>query len=60
MGMLSFIPLGAMQTCIAPGVSYNYAAKSLARCIDKRRGAVHNAFILLRRQSTAGHRGDAR
>lgn len=56
----SFIPLGAMQTCIVPVVSYNYAAKSLARCIDKRRGAVHNAFILLRRQSTAGHREDAR
>lgn len=27
-----FIPLGAMQTCIIPVVSYNYAAKNLERC----------------------------
>lgn len=27
-----FIPLGAMQTCIVPVISYNYAAKNLARC----------------------------
>ncbi|WP_458406856.1 MATE family efflux transporter [Anaerotignum sp.] len=27
-----FIPLGAMQTCIVPIVSYNYAARNLERC----------------------------
>lgn len=27
-----FIPLGAMQTCIVPIVSFNYAAQNIARC----------------------------
>lgn len=27
-----FIPLGAMQTCIVPVISYNYAAQNLDRC----------------------------
>lgn len=27
-----FIPLGSMQTCIVPVVSYNYAARNIARC----------------------------
>ena len=27
-----FIPLGAMQTCIVPVISYNYAAKDIKRC----------------------------
>lgn len=27
-----FIPLGAMQTCIVPIISFNYAAKKLDRC----------------------------
>lgn len=27
-----FIPLGAMQTCIVPVISYNYSAKNLERC----------------------------
>lgn len=27
-----FIPLGAMQTCIVPVISYNYAAGSIERC----------------------------
>ena len=27
-----FIPLGAMQTCIVPAISFNYAAGNLARC----------------------------
>lgn len=27
-----FIPLGAMQTCIVPIISFNYAAKNLERC----------------------------
>lgn len=27
-----FIPLGAMQTCIVPIISYNYAARNIDRC----------------------------
>lgn len=27
-----FIPLGAMQTCIVPVISFNYAANNIARC----------------------------
>lgn len=27
-----FIPLGAMQTCIVPVISFNYAARKIARC----------------------------
>lgn len=27
-----FIPLGAMQTCIVPVISYNYAARNIERC----------------------------
>lgn len=27
-----FIPLGAMQTCIVPVISYNYAARNVDRC----------------------------
>ncbi len=27
-----FIPLGAMQTCIVPVISYNYAARKINRC----------------------------
>ena len=27
-----FIPLGAMQTCIVPIISYNYAARNMQRC----------------------------
>lgn len=27
-----FIPLGAMQTCIVPVISFNYAARSIDRC----------------------------
>ena len=27
-----FIPLGAMQTCIVPVVSFNYAARNIDRC----------------------------
>ena len=27
-----FIPLGAMQTCIVPVISYNYAARQIDRC----------------------------
>ena len=27
-----FIPLGAMQTCMVPILSYNYAARNIGRC----------------------------
>ncbi len=27
-----FIPLGAMQTCIVPVISFNYAARNISRC----------------------------
>ncbi len=27
-----FIPLGAMQTCIVPIISFNYAARNIERC----------------------------
>lgn len=27
-----FIPIGAMQTCVVPIISYNYAAKNIDRC----------------------------
>ena len=30
-----FIPLGAMQTCIVPIISYNYAARQIDRCKKK-------------------------
>jgi len=29
-----FIPLGAMQTCIVPVISYNYASHNIRRCSD--------------------------
>ncbi len=35
-----FIPLGAMQTCIVPVLSYNYAAKQVDRCKKVLWGAV--------------------
>lgn len=36
-----FIPLGAMQTCIVPVISYNYAAK----CIDRCRKTLSTAIL---------------
>lgn len=35
-----FIPLGAMQTCIVPIISFNYSAKKLKRCKDTLKAAV--------------------
>ncbi len=35
-----FIPLGAMQTCIVPVVSFNYAARDMERC-KKNAGRGH-------------------
>lgn len=36
-----FIPLGAMQTCIVPIISFNYAARQIERC----RKTLHTALI---------------
>lgn len=35
-----FIPLGAMQTCIVPVISFNYAARNIDRCRQTLRDAL--------------------
>ena len=35
-----FIPLGAMQTCIVPVISYNYAARNIERCRKTRSESI--------------------
>lgn len=35
-----FIPLGAMQTCIVPVISFNYAAKNIDRCKKVLKSAI--------------------
>lgn len=35
-----FIPLGAMQTCIVPVISYNYSARNIERCKKTLRESV--------------------
>lgn len=42
-----YIPLGAMQTCIVPVISYNYAAKNLDRCEKTIKSAVVFGLILM-------------
>lgn len=42
-----FIPLGAMQTCIVPVISYNYAAGNLERCKKTLLSAVGFGWILM-------------
>ena len=42
-----FIPLGAMQTCIVPVISYNYAAKDLERCRRTLRDSVIFGLALM-------------
>ncbi len=42
-----FIPLGAMQTCIVPIVSYNYAAANLPRCRKTMKAAVLFGLALM-------------
>lgn len=42
-----FIPLGAMQTCIVPVISYNYAAKNLSRCRRTLRDSVLFGLVLM-------------
>lgn len=42
-----FIPLGAMQTCIVPLVSFNYAARNIERCKMTLRAAVVFGLALM-------------
>ncbi len=42
-----FIPLGAMQTCIVPVISYNYAAMDLERCRRTLRDSVIFGLALM-------------
>ena len=42
-----FIPLGAMQTCIVPVISYNYAARKIGRCRKTLRTAVCFGLALM-------------
>ncbi len=42
-----FIPLGAMQTCIVPIISYNYAARNIARCKKTLSVAMVFGFIFM-------------
>ena len=42
-----FIPLGAMQTCIVPIISYNYSAGNLERCKRTLRDSVIFGLILM-------------
>lgn len=42
-----FIPLGAMQTCIVPVISFNYAARKIARCRQTLATAVGFGLALM-------------
>lgn len=42
-----FIPLGAMQTCIVPVISFNYAARNLSRCKKTLSTAVFFGWTLM-------------
>ncbi len=42
-----FIPLGAMQTCIVPVISYNYAAGMIDRCRKTLRESVIFGLVLM-------------
>lgn len=42
-----FIPLGAMQTCIVPIISYNYAARDVGRCRETFRAAIGFGMALM-------------
>ena len=42
-----FIPLGAMQTCIVPVISYNYAAGNLDRCCKTLRESILAGMALM-------------
>ncbi len=42
-----FIPLGTMQTCIVPVISYNYAARCLGRCKKTVRDSIIFGIALI-------------
>lgn len=42
-----FIPLGAMQTCIVPIISYNYATRNIERCKKTLTSSVCFGFMLM-------------
>ncbi|MBQ6076246.1 MAG: MATE family efflux transporter [Lachnospiraceae bacterium] len=42
-----FIPLGAMQTCIVPVISYNYAARNIGRCRAMLKASVLFGWVLM-------------
>ena len=42
-----FIPLGAMQTCIVPVVSYNYAAGRIERCRETLKASLFFGLALM-------------
>lgn len=42
-----FIPLGAMQTCIVPVISYNFAAKRIDRCKQTMTAAIGSGMALM-------------
>lgn len=42
-----FIPLGAMQTCIVPVISYNYAAGNITRCRKTLITAIKLGLLLM-------------
>lgn len=42
-----FIPLGAMQTCIVPIISYNYASKDIGRCRKTLNCAIAFGAVLM-------------
>lgn len=42
-----FIPLGAMQTCIVPVVSFNYAARNIERCKKTLTSAIEFGLALM-------------
>lgn len=42
-----FIPLGAMQTCIVPVISFNYAARNIERCKKTLSSAIGFGLVLM-------------
>lgn len=42
-----FIPLGAMQTCIVPVVSFNYATRNIKRCKKTLTSAIGFGLVLM-------------
>ena len=42
-----FIPLGALQTCIVPIISYNYAARCIQRCKDTLHVSILFGMVLM-------------